>query len=129
MSAAAPKGFFRWSRKDGCVDIRVGSAIAPREPLIATCCVYVDRYFVWLDLSKDKRVYTVRLTPQRPGVKADAGRVAGEFYNELLSNCLRYAVSARNQKIREYVVGEALFFSQPRNEQKKALKSLASVSG
>lgn len=130
MSSFVHERFFRWSRKNGCVEIeiRVNTSIASREPLMATCCVYVDKYFVWLDVSHDKRCYLVYLTPQQPRVKVDAQRLAGEFYNELLSNCLRYTISARNQKIREYVVREALFFSQPRKEQKKTLKEMASLS-
>lgn len=128
MISGVTKRFFRWGRKTGAVEIRVNKSIAPREPLMATCCVFIDKYFVWIDLSKDKRWYQVYLTPQQGGTKVDAGRLAGEFHNELISNCLRYSISARNQKIREYVVREALFFSQPRKEQQKTLKEMVSPS-
>jgi hypothetical protein len=128
MTSDAMKRYFRWKSKDGCVQIRVNALIACREPLMATCCVYVDKYFVWLDLTKDKRSYLVYLTPQQAGGRVEPERLAGEFYNELLSNCLRYTISARNQKIREYVVREALFFSQPKRAQKKTLKEMTSLS-
>ncbi len=38
------------------------------------------------------------------------------FMNELLNNSLRLMISKRTQKLREMIVKEALFFSQPKEE-------------
>jgi len=97
----------------------------PREPLLATCCVFMDAYYVWLDLTKDNKRYRVILTPKNGISKqADNKKTAGEFQNELLNNVLRYQIASRNQKIRECIVKEALFFSQPKKEQKKVIREM-----
>jgi hypothetical protein len=81
---------------------------------------------VWLDLDAAGRYYSVALLPKKgPFTRKEAGIRAGEFQNELLNNVLRYAIATRNQKIRESIVTEALFFSQPNTEQMKACRSLA----
>lgn len=98
----------------------------PREPLLATCCVFMDAYYVWFDLTRDNKRYRVILTPKNGSNKrADNQKTAGEFRNELINNALRYQIASRNQRIREYIVKEALFFSQPKKEQKKAIREMA----
>ncbi len=87
----------------------------------------MDDYYVWVDLNKDKKYYAVSLIPKKGKAKLSAaGRVAGEFQNELLSNVLRYAIASRNRPIREAVVRSALFFSQPAQEQARIARALAS---
>ncbi len=112
-----------WKLTEDYLEILVDTAIYPKEPLLATCCVFIDDCYILLDLSKDKKKYKVKLwfKPEF-SKKFDKKDLPGEFYNELLNNVLRYEISSRNQKIREYIVKEALFFNQPKKVQEKFIQ-------
>jgi His-Xaa-Ser system protein HxsD len=125
MAAKSQDKLSFWKYKADSVDIVIPAEIYPKEPVFATCCVFLDEYYVLIDLDKKKTAYIVTLTSQIPDSKLKAKRAAQKFFNELLSNTLRYQVALRNQKIREYIVKEALFFSQPKQEQKKTVELLA----
>lgn len=144
-------------KEDGAVEISLSAALYPREPLFAACCVFVDDFYVWLDLSANGKRYKVSLMPKEntatvplpfpphkgegrgtvspPFVEGDSDgkdsrrQIAGKFQNELLSMMLRYTVAARNQNIRECIVRKALLFSQPRKEQKRLVRELAKAEG
>lgn len=117
----------QWRQYNGSLDLFVNTDIYPQEPLYATCCVFMDNYYIGLDFSRDKKNYVVSLIPKN-GTKSlrSASRIAGEFRNELLSNVLRYQIASRNQKIREAVVRSALLFSQPKKTQEKTARALIS---
>lgn len=116
---------YKLQGKDKSVEIYAHTALCPQEPLYATCCVFMDNYYVWLDLSRNKKTYKITLTPkiQRRN-KFTLKRLAGEFQNELMNNLLRYKIASRNQKLRECIVKEALFFSQPKKEMEKTIQEL-----
>ena len=114
---------YKWKVKNGALEILADKGIYLEEPVYASCCVFMDDYYIWLDLSKDRKKYKINLTPKLK--KTDFKTLAQEFQNELLSNLLRYKIARRNQKLREWIVKEALFFSQPKKEQEKVAKKLA----
>lgn len=108
---------------DKAVEIYANTALYPQEPLYATCCVFMDNYYVRVDLSKNKKMYKIFLMPKIPRRKRiDLRKLSGEFQNELMNNLLRYRIAARNQRLRECIVKEALFFSQPRKELEKTIR-------
>jgi len=90
----------------------------PQEAIYTTCYVFLDRFYIFLD-EKDSKIQ-VSLKPKE-GIKLNLNACHGEFMNELLNNTLRLMISKRNQKIREMVVKEALFFSQPKAEINRLL--------
>ncbi len=109
-----------WKIKDNCWEISVDTAIYPKEPLLAACCVFLDNCYILLDLDKKRKKYKISLQLKEEfKEKIDINSLPGEFYNELLNNVLRYEISSRNQKVREWIVREALFFNQPKKEQEK----------
>lgn len=106
--------------KDNCWEISVDTAVYPKEPLLATCCVFLDNCYILLDLDKKRKKYKISLQLKDEfKEKININSLPGEFHNELLSNVLRYEISSRNQKVREWIVREALFFNQPKKEQEK----------
>ena len=114
-----------WRLRDNCVEISVNTAIYPQEPLFATCCVFINDYYTLLDLTKNKKRYKITLIPKNElKEKSNFKRLTGEFQNELINNVLRYKIASRNQKIREWIVQEALFFNQPKKEQGKFIRRL-----
>jgi His-Xaa-Ser system protein HxsD len=117
---------YHWRKKDNSVEILANTAIYPQEPLYATCCVFMDGYYIGLDLSKNKKRYKILLIPKdNLNKKIDFQKLAREFQNELINNVLRYKISLRNQKLREWIVKEALFFSQPKKEQERTVQELS----
>lgn len=119
------KQAYRWRRSGRSWEILINTQIYPREPLYATCCVFMDAYYLWLDVSPEKKFYKVVLIPQDGQADQRGKKIPGEFLNELLSNVLRYRIAERNQKVRECIVREALFFAQPREEQEKEIVALS----
>jgi His-Xaa-Ser system protein HxsD len=114
-----------WRFKDNCVEIFVNTAVYPQEPLYATCYVFIDSYYILLDLNKNKKRYKITLMPKNDlKEKFNFERAAKEFQNELINNVLRYKIASRNKKLREWIVKEALFFSQPKKEQEKVVREL-----
>ncbi len=114
-----------WEFKDDGVEIVVDKAIYPKEPLLATCCVFLDNCYILLDLIKNGKKYKVKLwLKSELNKEINIKDLPGEFYNELLNNVLRYEIASRNQKIREWIVREALFFSQPKEEQERFIRSM-----
>ena len=117
--------YIQWRSQAGEFEIRINARLCEREPLLVTCCAFMERYYVVLDMTPDEKKYLVLLTPKARRRKHKALReLAGEFYNEFLHNTLRYRISSRNQKVREMIVQEALFFSQPKKEQSKVARRL-----
>lgn len=95
------------------IKFSLNPAVYPKEAIYAACYVFLDRFYLYLDQVNSRiKVY---LKP-KPGIKLTLNSCRGEFRNELLNNTLRLAISKRNQKIREMIVREALFFSQPKKE-------------
>jgi His-Xaa-Ser system protein HxsD len=116
---------YNWRLKDNSVEITINAAIYPQEPLYATSYVFIEDYYILLDLSKDRKRYKITLTPKsNHGQKCDFARLVGEFHNELINNVLRFKIASRNKKLREWIVKEALFFSQPQKEQEKVVQVL-----
>ncbi len=116
----------RWKATDNCVEIFVPEGVYPREPIFATSCIFLDEYYVLIDLDEQKKVYIITLAAQPSQRERFNGeKTARRFFHELISNTLRYMIALRNQDIRECVVKEALFFSQTRKEQEKVVRLLS----
>jgi len=92
--------------------IFLDSSLYPLEAVYTTCYTFLDRFYIFLD-KKDNKI-EISLEPKER--KENLRNIKGEFINELINNSLRYMISKRNQKIREYIVKTALFFSQPQEE-------------
>lgn len=86
----------------------LNSRIVTLEALFSTCYTFIDRYYIYLD--RNKSSFIVHLKPKEEG-KPSAGKAEGEFRNELLSNLLRERIAKNNSRIREYIVGQAIFSS------------------
>ncbi len=91
----------------------LNSSVYPLEAILATCYVFLEDFYFFLDKSKGK----IKVALRSKGKKnKNLSSFQGKFMNELLNNSLRYKISKRNQKIREYVVKTALFFSQDKDK-------------
>lgn len=93
--------------------IKLNSKIYPLEAILNACYSFIDRAYIFLDSnSKAENIYVFL----KGKGKSSEGRQAvlrGEFMNELLHCVLRQRISRENKKIREYIIGRALYSASP----------------
>lgn len=77
------------------------------EAVYKAAYIFVDRAYIFLDSRSSKKV-TVFLKGKKKLSSKKLEDLKGEFLNELLNCTLRVRVAARNKKIREMMVGQAL---------------------
>lgn len=87
----------------------LNSKITSLEAVYSTCYAFIDKFYIYLD--KNKENFVVALQPKEG--KINLKTVEGEFRNELLNNLLREKIAKNNSKIREYILGQALYSSTP----------------
>lgn len=87
--------------------IKVNPKIYPLESIYGAAYVFLDSAYLFLDGNPEKEVI-VSLKGKEKLTKQKLESLAGEFYNELLNWTLRQKISQNNQKIREYIVSQAL---------------------
>jgi len=94
--------------------ITLHNEVYPIETILQTCYQFIDRAYFHIDLDEPgKRVLVnVSLKAEAPK-RMRAQEFRGQFLEELLYSSLRYTINQRNQKLREYIVGSALFSHNP----------------
>jgi His-Xaa-Ser system protein HxsD len=97
--------------------LKINPGIYSLRVIYSCANVFLDSAYIFLDGDPKKEII-VR-------IKAKEGksskRIADEFLNELLSASLRYQISTENRKIREAIVGSALFsVSESRKAEQSA---------
>lgn len=98
------------------MEIKLNSNIYPVEAILNACYVFIDRVYISLDTdSKTENIKVSFKGKNRPSEKK-LQTLKGEFMNELLHSALRYKVSKNNKKIREYIVGRALYSALPTHD-------------
>ena len=87
--------------------------IYPFEAVLNASYTFIDRVYIFLDsnLKEDKVIVSFKEKQKLSPKKLEDLR--GEFMNELLHCVLRYKISKNNKKIREYIVGRALYSALP----------------
>jgi len=99
-------------RNQNRILVKINPKLYPLEAVYGTCYVFLDRAYVFLDGDPKKEI-KVYLKGKKKLTSQELEGLAGEFSNELLNYALRNEISKRNQKIREYIVGQALFAANP----------------
>lgn len=92
--------------KKNSIKINLDSKIYPLEAIIGAGYAFIDRAFTFLDSEKKNKI-SVTLKSKSQAKKTD--KLRDEFMNELLFNMERINAAKRNKKIREFIVGRALF--------------------
>ena len=92
------------------MNIKLNTKIYPLEAILNACFVFTDRAYVFLDSNSSGKEINVSLKPKKNNFsKKILTAMQGEFMNELLHYCIRYAVGKNNKKIKEFVIGRALY--------------------
>ena len=91
------------------MEINLNPKIYPLEAILNTCYNFIDHTYIFLDSNLQGDQIRVSLKGKKKISKKKLEALKGEFMNELLHSSLRYLVSKNNKKIREYIIGRALY--------------------
>jgi len=94
--------------KENKIILRLNPRIYSLEAIYGASYVFIDRAYIFLDGNLSKEIAVHIKGKRRFSPKALEGLV-GEFQNELLNYALREKINRHSRRIREYIVGRALF--------------------
>jgi len=95
------------------MEITLNSKIYPLEAILNTCYTFIDRAYIFLDANHRGNRIKISLKGKNGIPRRQLKGLRGEFMNELLHSALRCAINKNNKKIREYIVGRALYSALP----------------
>jgi len=102
--------------------IQINSKIYPLEAILNASYAFIDRTYIFLDDDSRKNEITVSLKGKQRLSTKKLNNLRGEFMNELLHCALRCKISKNNKKIREYIVGRALYSALPLSMEETVLE-------
>ena len=91
------------------IAIKLSPKIYSLEVIYGACYVFVDRAYLLLDGDPKEEIQVLIKSKQKMARKK-LEALAGEFENELLNYALREKITKSNRKIREYIIGKALYY-------------------
>jgi len=94
-------------------NLSLDTTIYPLEAILNASFLFLDRFYIFLKRGKHKHILKVSLTLKRTLPKKKYIGLSNEFFNAILQSSLRYFVSKRNKKIRDYIVNRALYSALP----------------
>jgi His-Xaa-Ser system protein HxsD len=96
-------------KKQNTIVIRLNPKLYSMEAVLGSCYVFIDRAYIFLDGDPKKEIKIfIKAKQKLPSKKLEA--IVGEFQNELLNYALRERINKSNRKVREYIIGKALFY-------------------
>ena len=105
------------NKKENKIIVPVNAKLYSLEAIYGAAYVFIDKAYVFLDGNPEKEVF-IQLKGKNSLTVKELKKLAGEFLNELLNSSLRFQISKNNSKIREYIVGAALFGASGETSQK-----------
>ena len=94
--------------KNNTVDFLINLDNYPLEAVYGAAYVFLDRAYVFLDSPSAKKI-KVFLKGKNSLAEKKLEDLRGEFLNELLNYTVRINLAKTNKKIREFIIGQALF--------------------
>lgn len=96
--------------------IKLNIKIYPVEAILSASYAFIDTCYIFLDYDEKNKNIAVSITGKKKLSQKELDVLRGLFLNELLYSTLRYNVSKKNRKLREYIIGRALYTSLPEDE-------------
>jgi His-Xaa-Ser system protein HxsD len=91
------------------MNILLKSRIYPLEAVLSASNNFLNVAYISLDFKKKDEIFCVSFKMKKKMNTKKQDALRGEFMNELLHCCLRHQVSKNNKKMREFIVGRALY--------------------
>jgi len=95
------------------MEFKLDSKIYSLEAILNACYAFIERAYIFLDSDTNRGKISVSLKGKLKLSSRKLEQLRGEFMNELLCCALRYEISKKNKKIREYIIGRALYSALP----------------
>jgi len=105
----------RKSKSNNLVKFVVNLSAYPLEAIYQAAYALLDRVYVFLDTVEPNKIQ-VFLKGKKNSSQKQLEDVRGKFFDELLNFALRLEVAKRNKKIREAIIGQALFSAMGEKE-------------
>lgn len=100
-----------WLEDGRRVSFTLNEELYPREAILGAAYLFVDRCFIFLERPADKQIEVRLKCKTKPSTEA-LEQLAGDFANALLDQVVRFHVSERTGRLREYTMARA-FFTTP----------------
>jgi len=97
--------------KNNSFKIALNLSIYPLEAIKRASYAFTDIAFIEVKAMSQNNVQVI--FTNKENVKISQTALKGKFLNELLHHCIRLNIAENNQKIREYIVTQALSSSTP----------------
>ena len=91
------------------MNMKLNTKVYPLEIILNTCYSFIDRIYFFLDADSKGNNIKISFKEKKKLSQAQLKSLRGEFMNELLYNALRSQTATNNKKIREYIIGRALY--------------------
>ena len=104
------------------ISFKLKTSIYPLSAIMTTAYSFLERAYVHLDTGSKGQV-VVELKGKQQLSEKEKAEIKGEFNNELLNCALREYIAKENSKIREYIVGQALYSSVQENAPENKTES------
>ncbi len=91
--------------------LRVSEDIYPAEAVLNTCYLFLERAYFFVEREKTgMKVLKIHIRPkENAGAPRALKALRGAFLDELVYSSLRCTLARENRKIREFIVGSALY--------------------
>ncbi|MFH1691135.1 MAG: His-Xaa-Ser system protein HxsD [Candidatus Omnitrophota bacterium] len=89
--------------------IVLNQKIYPTEVILNACYMFLENCFIFLEQGKKDEAIVVYFKTKKKKSAKFLKSLKDAFTNELLHCSLRYQISRNNKKLREYIVGRALY--------------------
>lgn len=93
--------------------IRLDPRIYPLEAVLNASYLFIEEAYIFLDIKRQSGDIEVSIQGKKNLSAKKLELLASRFMNELLHCTLRHIVSKNNRKIKEYIVGRALYSVLP----------------
>jgi His-Xaa-Ser system protein HxsD len=100
------------------IEIKIEEKLYPLYTIIATAYKFLDKYYIFLSKNGERTV-NVSIKGKEKIKDEEKDNIKDEFLNELISVRARLSASERNKKIRELIVGRALFSSSEEEKEEE----------
>lgn len=87
--------------------IYINERIYPLSVIMKTAYIFLDKFYIYLDYYQEDIIMVV-LKPKKEIADQEMKEHTGEFYNELLNQCLRVEIFKNTKNIRELILARAL---------------------
>lgn len=109
---------FKIDKKNNSLVLNINLLIYEKDAAMQAAYIFADKYDIFFDVPSKKKLEVI-LKAKGEFSEKSAEKIAGEFYNQILSATIRKKVSAGNKKLIESVLAGTIIASLENNDPDK----------